>query len=411
MKLIEKIDIHHYNYELPESCIALRPLDKRDHSNLAVYKDGKITDTVFHQLAAEFVQPVLFVRNNTRVIQARLEFFNKAGQRIELFILEPEKELMEQVLHKQEGNVVFVCMVGNKRKWNPDEKLFLERTYNGENIQLAVNYISGEGFQHRIHFEWTGGLTTAEMVEQFGLTPLPPYIKRQADMADKSAYQTVYSEVEGSVAAPTAGLHFTDTLIKELESKGHEFCDITLHVGAGTFKPVQAENAAEHQMHGEEIHISSKAIQQIADAVQANKTIVAIGTTSVRSLETLFGWGMQIQHQQINKPHYFFLSQWEVYSYNKFERKDSMRALRQYIETTGEKQINGRTHLMIVPGHEFEMCDALITNFHQPRSTLLLLVSAFIGEDWRKVYQHALQNNYRFLSYGDSSLLWHKPIH
>lgn len=411
MKLIENIDIRQYDYELPESRIALRPLTKRDDSKLLVYKNGKISDRIFHQLADQFDKPVLFVRNNTRVIQARFEFFNQAGQRIELFLLEPENDLMENVLHQRTGEAHFICMVGNKRKWKPEEALFLEKEHNGKIIRLSVKYKSGEGFQHRIHFEWTGGLTTAEMVEQFGLTPLPPYIKRQADSSDRSTYQTVYSEVEGSVAAPTAGLHFTDGLIKELEGKGHEFCDITLHVGAGTFKPVQAENAAEHQMHGEEIHISSKAIRQIADAVHANKTIVAIGTTSVRSLETLFGWGIQIHHQQINRPHYFFLSQWEVYSYNNYERKDSLNALINYLESTGETQINGRTHLMIVPGHEFELCDAMITNFHQPRSTLLLLIAAFIGEDWRKVYQHALQNDYRFLSYGDSSLLWHKPIH
>jgi S-adenosylmethionine:tRNA ribosyltransferase-isomerase len=411
MKLIERIKMADYDYPLTEDRIALTPLLHRDQSKMLIYNNGIIKDSTFNQLSKAFDKPVLFVRNNTRVIQARFIFQTKSAARVELFLLEPENDLMENVLKRNVNEMVFKCMVGNKRKWHADEVLHQSIKTENKALDLYVSYISGEGFQHRVKFYWSEGLSVAQMIEKFGLTPLPPYIKRQATDSDRIAYQTVYSDVEGSVAAPTAGLHFTNSLIKQLEQEGHEFCDITLHVGAGTFKPVQVDNAADHQMHGEEIHISYEAIKKINEAVLANKAIVAIGTTSVRSLETLFGWGIQIHLQQIRKPQYFFLSQWEVYSYNLYERKDSIEALIKYFETTGETQINGRTHLMIVPGHEFEMCDAMITNFHQPRSTLLLLVAAFIGADWRKVYDHALQHNYRFLSYGDSSLLWHKPIH
>ncbi len=406
MKLIEQININEYDYPLPEGRIATMPLSKRDESKLLVYQNGVIQDKIFKELPESFESPVLFVRNNTKVIQARLLFQTTSGHNIELFLLEPDNEPIEQILLKK-GEATFKCMVGNKRKWKPEEVLTSTNTTNDNILSLNATYINGSGFEHIVTFSWDADYDTARILDLFGLTPLPPYIKRKAETADKASYQTVYSDVEGSVAAPTAGLHFTQELIQKLEQAGHEFCDITLHVGAGTFKPVQVDNAADHQMHGEEIHIPKKAVEQIYRAVMSNTPIVAIGTTSLRSLETLFGWGIQIQYQKIEEPHYFFLSQWEVYSYNNYERKESILAVMSYMEKSGTRELNGRTHLMIVPGHEFELCDALITNFHQPKSTLLLLVSAFIGSDWKKTYQHALENNYRFLSYGDSNLLWH----
>jgi S-adenosylmethionine:tRNA ribosyltransferase-isomerase len=405
MKLIQEISINEYNYELPNERIAISPLPKRDESKLLVYKNGLISDNIFKDLVQLFESPVLFVRNNTRVIQARLQFLTKSGNVIELFLLEPLNNPIEAVLHQCE-EATFRCMVGNKKKWTVGEILEQTREFDSTHVLLQANLIEIAANEYAVRLNWNSPHDASQIINLFGLTPLPPYIKRKADESDKESYQTVYSHIEGSVAAPTAGLHFTQDLIDALVQKGHQFCDITLHVGAGTFKPVQSDNAAEHQMHGEEIHISAKAVNQIYEAVINKIPIIAIGTTSMRSLETLFGWGIQIQYQKINKPHYFFLSQWEVYSYNNYERADSILAVMNYIKDCELNQISGRTHLMIVPGHEFEMCDGLITNFHQPKSTLLLLVSAFIGNDWKKVYDHALQNGYRFLSYGDASLLW-----
>ncbi len=408
MQRIEKINISDYNYPLPNEQIALQPYKNRDESQLLIYKNGSIYDSTFKDISTQFEKPVLFVRNNTKVIQARMFFSTQSSHVIEIFLLEPENESIEKALHRRATEATFRCMVGNKRKWSNGEVLELWKTCNGKRVRLQAEYIEGRGLEHIIAFRWAHELEVRELLECFGLTPLPPYIKRQTESYDKESYQTIYSDREGSVAAPTAGLHFTERLIEKLKNQGHNFCDLTLHVGAGTFQPIKGDNAAEHKMHGEEIHISLKSFNQIYHAVLNNIPIVAVGTTSLRSLETLFGWGVQVAYQKISMPHYFSLSQWEVYNYKNFERRDSLQALKEYITKAGVDQISGRTHLMIVPGHEFKLCDALITNFHQPKSTLLLLVSAFVGDDWKNIYKHALERRYRFLSYGDCSLLWLK---
>ena len=461
---MQHLAITQYQYNLPEDKIAKFPLQDREASKLLIYRDGEIEEDIFRNIASKFSESVLFVRNNTRVIQARLIFSSTENHRIEIFLLEPFNQSIEQALQNESGSIQFYCLIGNKRKWK-EEKLTLK--YNDVELKSSLGSCLHEpkgssgswGHEPRqqsndaelqativkqienefiVELKWQSGKSFSDLIQTLGHTPLPPYLKRSDEVADKETYQTVYSTVEGSVAAPTAGLHFTASLIKELENQQHQFADLTLHVGAGTFKPVQVENVLAHEMHAEEIHVSLKSLQQIHEALLLRKKIVAVGTTSCRSLETLYGWGLQCINiclrdtvrqkkntlasvredtnqgnsedtNQGDKVNEFFLTQFELYETEKnIEAAEAIEALISFMQKNNFNSIKGKTQLMIKPGFDFKIVDALITNFHQPASTLLLLVAAFIGDDWKKVYNYALENDFRFFSYGDASLLFGK---
>ena len=404
-----------FAYQVPAEKIALYPLAKRDDSKLLIYRDGKIEESIFKNIANYLTQPCLFVRNNTRVIQARMIFENAQQSRIEIFLLEPCNEPIEKALQNHYGKIRFNCLIGNKRKWK-GEGLIIETEIKNQPVTLCADYIGEEEANFIVEFKWNNtDFSFSDLIEVVGHTPLPPYIKRNDEIADKLRYQTVYAATEGSVAAPTAGLHFTEKTINQLKSQQHQFTDVTLHVGAGTFKPVTVENIADHEMHAEEIHVTVDCIKEILAAIEEKKIIVAVGTTSLRTIETLYGWGVQLlKSPSLTLPEgkgtasekKFFLAQWWIYNNNDLDVFDALNALLKYASENNLQSIRGKTQMIIAPEFKFKVADAIITNFHQPGSTLMMLVAAFIGDDWKAVYDYALENDFRFLSYGDGSLLF-----
>ncbi|MCB0479810.1 MAG: S-adenosylmethionine:tRNA ribosyltransferase-isomerase [Flavobacteriales bacterium] len=395
---IGSISISDYDYDLPNSLIAKYPLEQRDSSKLLIY-DGQIADSNFASLSDNLPENSLIVRNNTRVVQARLIFLKDTGAQIEIFLIEP---LVLDPLRsmQQTENCSWLCMVGNAKRWKSGA-LTIDLGNNTQLQALNIEQIEGE---FEIRFNWSGKKTFAEVLELAGKTPLPPYLNRKAEEKDKLTYQTVYSKIEGSVAAPTAGLHFTQDVENSLKAKGCEFADLTLHVGAGTFKPVKSETIGQHGMHYEYFEVALETLLKIRQGIEDRRTVVCVGTTSMRALESLIWMG-------IKTPVAAELGQWDVYS--EVQLGDPIQGLSQLINSIrekGESKFVGRTGIMIAPGYKFRICSGLITNFHQPKSTLLLLVSAFVGDVWKNIYGHALNNDYRFLSYGDSSLLWKQKI-
>lgn len=394
--------IKDYTYLLPPSRIAAMPITQRDASKLLVYQNGIIEDDTFYHLPRYLPDDATLVLNNTRVIEARIFFEKPTGGVIEIFCLEPFLlESIEQAMQQTDA-VQWRCFIGGASKWGRSQ--ILQKTIVINNTVTAVEavYIQKEPDSFIIELRWQGGFPFADVLQAAGAMPLPPYIKRKAETSDAERYQTVFAQHKGSVAAPTAALHFTHDVFKNLEAKHIRTEYLTLHVGAGTFKPVKTETIEEHQMHGESFTVSMGFLKSLIKA----DTIVAVGTTSLRTLESLHWLGVKMaQHGYLKN---FELSQWEAYDL--FETpityKESLQALLHHLQNTNQQELHCRTSLLIRPGYRFKSAKALITNFHQPRSTLLLLVAAFIGEDWKKVYEHALQNDYRFLSYGDSSLLW-----
>jgi S-adenosylmethionine:tRNA ribosyltransferase-isomerase len=392
----KKILIKDYSYELPQERIALYPLSERDQSKLLVYRDGAIEHSKFTQLSS-FLPPrsTLFF-NNTRVIPARLYFQKETGATIELFLLNPvwPGTLVQQAMESKQSNR-WVCTIGNLKRW-PDGAMLIKSIHN---LTISATLIDREA--GIVEFNWTPAeLSFAEIISQTGLTPLPPYLKRQAEESDRLRYQTVYSNLEGAVAAPTAGLHFTDRILEELRSREHKIEFLTLHVSAGTFQPVKVENAFEHPMHCEQVIVTSENIKGL---LAANSTI-AVGTTSLRTLESLYWYGVKL----INDPSLpFEITQFDPYQLPaKISKLKALEVIQKKMERENLESITGETSIMIMPGYGFKVADALITNFHQPGSTLMLLVAAFVGSDWKNIYEEALKNDYRFLSYGDSSLLF-----
>jgi S-adenosylmethionine:tRNA ribosyltransferase-isomerase len=382
------IDINDYTYELPADRIALRPLDKRDESKLLVYDQGRISHTKFFQIADFLDVNSLLVLNNTRVIPARLRFRKPSGASIEIFLLQPlePSTLVQQAMVARESTT-WKCTIGNAKKWN-------------DGLRLETGNISAELIdraQGIVKFSWAGSASFAEIIEALGETPLPPYIRREADAEDRTRYQTVYARYEGAVAAPTAGLHLTDEILDQLKQKQITPAWVTLHVSAGTFMPVKAHNATDHTMHEEQLIITKELVGQLL----SNRKIVAVGTTSVRVLESIYWYGCKLE---VDHDAPFSVSQTDPYG--AIAGVPVERALENVLQYGS---LAGSTSIYIHPGYKFHLCDALITNFHQPGSTLMLLVAAFIGPDWKRVYREALDNSYRFLSYGDSSLL--KPAH
>lgn len=405
----QNISILDYTYTLPAEKIALHPLSQRDASKLLLYKDGKIEETIFKDITRHLPASSLLVTNNTKVINARLVFQKPSGGRIEIFCLEPAGNITDyQTVMAATGNSTWNCMVGGAAKW---KETYLEKAIviGHAEVILKARLLQRTGDNFLVEFSWQPtNISFAEVIEVAGFVPLPPYIKRQADAEDASRYQTVFARQDGSVAAPTAGLHFTSTILKELSQKNIEQAQLTLHVGAGTFKPVKAALMKDHEMHAEFMEVSKSSIQQILSFIG---NITAVGTTACRCMETLYWLGAKaLQDEQATT---LSLGQWELYSEplcsTNVSAADSLQALLQWMEMHKKTTLFTHTQLMIAPGYRFKLVNRLVTNFHQPQSTLLLLVAAAVGGQWKKMYDYALAHDFRFLSYGDSNLIWIKP--
>ena len=400
---MRNININDYDYDLPEDRIAQYPVKERDGSQLLIFQENKISKDIFRNIVSYLPSDSLLVFNNTRVIRARLLFKKDSGANIEILCLEPFLPSDYSLSFSSRESVEWKCIIGNLKKWKRGA-LMTTFIYNNNSYKLFAERLQEEGETLNIKFSWTAtGLSFGEVIELTGHIPLPPYINRADEQADIERYQTVYSSIDGSVAAPTAGLHFTDTVFGDIESKGIKKVELTLHVGAGTFKPVKSDNVINHEMHCEHFSIDKKTLELIRNF---KGKIIPVGTTSVRTLESIYWLGVKL----LRKPFYFFnvisLTQWEAYELpSTISKEESLEALLKYLEKENMKILHASTSIMIVPGYDFKITSGMITNFHQPRSTLLLLISAFTGKKWKELYIFALNNNFRFLSYGDSSLL------
>ena len=395
------IDINQFDYDLPDRRIAKFPLAERSASKLLVYRNGAISESRFDRLGEELPEGAMLVFNNTKVIRARIIMHKPSGARIEVFCLEPHAPADYERAFAVKGKCAWSCIVGNLKKWK-EGALVIDFTLDGTPQQLRAYRTGTGGREQIVRFEWEADLTFGELLELLGRIPIPPYLNRDSQQIDYTRYQTVYSKFEGSVAAPTAGLHFTPELIASLGAAGVEFEEVTLHVGAGTFLPVKDDDACRHAMHTEHFEIRLSTIRNLIDHLGE---VIAVGTTSVRTLESLCALGWRILSSgspDAERP----VGQWEIYDVPaQRETGELLEALSVYLEQERLDKLKTATQIMIMPGYRYRIVRGIITNFHQPQSTLLLLVSAFIGEDWRKVYDFALNNDFRFLSYGDSSLL------
>jgi S-adenosylmethionine:tRNA ribosyltransferase-isomerase len=397
------IRIEDFNYPLPDERIAKYPLAQRDQSKLLFLKQDSITEKKFTQITDLLPDNAFLLFNETRVIQARLLFKKSTGAHIEIFCLEPVEPVNDfQLAFQQKPPVVWKCLVGNARRWK-NSRLEANLMIQNREVRLFAEKKEKLSDAFLISFAWEPEeISFADILESSGLTPLPPYLHREAEESDKTRYQTVYARLNGSVAAPTAGLHFTKTILQQLDEKGIDRDKLILHVGAGTFKPVSAETIGEHEMHTEQIRVPIETLKHLYHA--GDKFIIPVGTTSMRSLESLFWMALRIR---MEKTPFFHVSQWDPYQLEVPEDFSIRKALEILISKLEEEKttvLRGETQLMIVPGYQFRLARGLITNFHQPKSTLLLLVSALIGSKWKKAYDFALKNNFRFLSYGDSCL-------
>ena len=396
------IYIADYNYPLPDERIAKYPLPERDHSKLLVYRDGQVSEDRFYNVGDYIAPHSLLIYNNTRVIQARLEFHKPTGARIEVFCLEPLEPHDYQLSLSSTTGCIWKCMVGNAKKWHTEA---IELKAGEWTLRAYKQETLGNTFA--VRFEWDeANVSFAEILDAMGELPIPPYLNRKTEESDKTTYQTVYSRIKGSVAAPTAGLHFTEKVLSDLHNRGIETDEVTLHVGAGTFLPVKTADANEHTMHTEIIAVPKSTIEHIIAKIGH---IVAVGTTSMRTLESLYSIGCRFlnteasEYRNIENIH---VGQFEPYEQKSFpSTEEALRAIVAYLDATGQQTLHAETQIMIKPGYVFHVVDQLITNFHQPQSTLLLLVSAFVGGDWRTIYDYALSHDFRFLSYGDSSIL------
>lgn len=397
------IRIEDYSYPLPDERIAKYPKEQRDRSKLLIYNKGSISEDTFYRLPAHLPTGSLMVFNNTKVIQARLHFRKETGALIEIFLLEPLLPADYECVFQTSGGCSWLCMIGNLKKWK-EGVLSREIEVAGHPVTLTVDKAGVQGSSHRIDFRWNcTGVTFADILDAVGELPIPPYLNRETQESDKSTYQTVYSKIKGSVAAPTAGLHFTDSVLADIDARGIERDEITLHVGAGTFKPVKSETIAGHDMHTEYISVSRTTLQHLkAHGGQA----IAVGTTSVRTLESLYYMGLKLAANPDLTEEQLHVQQWEPYgaqpSLTPMQAIDNLLA---YLDRHGLDVLHSSTQIIIAPGYDYKIVKMLVTNFHQPQSTLLLLVSAFVHGDWRQIYDYALAHDFRFLSYGDSSLL------
>ncbi len=396
------IDINDYNYPLPDERIAKFPLEHRSDSKLLIYRNGQVSQSRFAQLGDELPQGAMLVFNNTKVIRARLIMHKESGARIEVFCLEPHAPADYERAFAAKGECEWSCIVGNLKKWKQGD-IVIDFDYEGTEHRLLAQMVHNGGREHIIRFRWSLDLSFGQLLEHLGTIPIPPYLNRESEAIDYTRYQTVYSKFEGSVAAPTAGLHFTPELIEQLKGRGVGFEEVTLHVGAGTFLPVKEENAADHPMHTEHFEVNLASLRNMCEH---RDTIVAVGTTSVRTLESLSALAWRIE--QCGSPREDqVVGQWEIYDIPvDFKGERVLQTLINYMERESIQTLKAATQIMITPhGYTFRVVKYIITNFHQPKSTLLLLVSAYVGGDWNTIYDYALANDFRFLSYGDSSIL------
>ena len=396
----KNIQISDFAYDLPGERIAKYPLSQRDKSKLLIWQNGKIGEDVFENCDRYLPESAQLVFNNTRVIHARLFFHKETGAKIEIFCLEPVEPGEHQLAFQETEEVTWKCMVGNSKKWKEG---FLEKSFkvNGKTITLTAAKITQDGNSFHIRFIWSGGLHFSEIIEHIGQLPIPPYLNRETEASDEETYQTVYAKIDGSVAAPTAGLHFTDKVLQGLSEKSIQTREITLHVGAGTFQPVKSETIEGHTMHHEQVSIP---IDILRSFLENPENIIAVGTTSVRSVESLYWIGLQLEEKRFN-PFHPEVKQWEPYENEAIiSVEKALQNIVYFLTENNEKAIRFSTQIIILPGYNFKLIRGMFTNFHQPQSTLLLLISAFLGNDWKRVYDFALSNGFRFLSYGDSNL-------
>ena len=417
------IKISDYNYDLPDERIAKFPIAQRDHSKLLVYKHGEVSDDVFHHLPTYLPQGALMIFNNTKVIQARLHFRKETGALIEVFLMEPAEPTDYELMFQTTGHCSWLCMIGNLKKWK-EGSLKRDFEIKGNKLTLSATMRRGDalgseaqkmvakdgGTNYWVDFDWDNDkVSFAEILEAVGELPIPPYLNRKTEESDKTTYQTVYSKIKGSVAAPTAGLHFTDAVLKDLDAHGIDREEVTLHVGAGTFKPVKSLEIEGHQMHTEYIVVHRRSLEKL---IKHECRVIAVGTTSVRTIESLYYMGVHLlKHPEANEED-LHVNQWDPYELSEdgnlvdgITPMQAIQAIIDYLDRNGLEALRSSTQIIIAPGYQYKIVKMLVTNFHQPQSTLLLLVSAFLKGDWRKIYDYALSHDFRFLSYGDSSLL------
>lgn len=397
------IQIKDFNYNLPDDRIAKFPVAQRDHSKLLIYNKGAITEDLFYNVANYLPKGALMIYNNTRVIQARIHFRKETGALIEVFLLEPVEPTDYELMFQATGRCAWLCMVGNLKKWK-GTPLKRELLIKGRTVTLTATYRHEQGASHWIDFTWDGcDISFADMLEQAGELPIPPYLNRGTEESDKTTYQTVYSKIKGSVAAPTAGLHFTDAVLQSVDAHGIERDEVTLHVGAGTFKPVKSREISGHEMHTEFISVHRSTLEKI---LKHDIQVIAVGTTSVRTLESLYYMGTKLAQRPDLSEEELHVTQWEPYdTCPTITSAEALQNIIDWLDRNGINTLHSSTQIIIAPGYEYKIVKLLITNFHQPQSTLLLLVSAFVHGDWRQIYNYALAHGFRFLSYGDSSLL------
>ena len=408
---VKHIRISEFNYPLPDERIAKFPLAERDSSKLLLYRHGEVTHDVFRNLPRYLPQGALMIFNNTKVIQARLHFRKEAtggpkstGALIEIFLLEPAEPSDYQLMFTQTERCSWYCLVGNLKRWKDDTPVLRNTVRVGERtITLEARRAELHGTSHRIDFSWNGGISWAELLEAVGEIPIPPYLNRESQESDKTTYQTVYSKIKGSVAAPTAGLHFTERVLKDLDAHGIEREELTLHVGAGTFRPVKTEEISGHEMHTEFIAVKRSTIEKL---IRHNGEAIAVGTTSVRTIESLYYIGVYLSTHPDATEEQMHVNQWTPYETDtQMSQVEALKHILDYLDRHNLDVLKTSTQIIIAPGYQFHIVQMMVTNFHQPQSTLLLLVSAFVHGDWRKIYDYALGHDFRFLSYGDSSLL------
>ena len=409
MKHPSTLSIEAFSYELPENRIAKYPLEQRDASKLLVYQSGLIKEIIYRDLAAEIPSNSLLIFNNTKVVEARLLFKKETGGIIEIFCLEPDEQYADiTTAMLQKGKVFWKCLVGGAKKWK-EGSIQCVADYNGQPLLVEAKKTATHSDHFIIELSWSNQqISFAELLHIAGNIPLPPYLNRASEDADKERYQTIYAKYDGSVAAPTAGLHFTDAIFKSLQEKNIATNFVTLHVGAGTFKPVKASTMKDHEMHAEFIEVQTQLIEALINKIDIG--IIAVGTTSLRTLESLYWLGVKTFLNPSISLNELTILQWEPYDLadHNIDAKKALTALLNWMQKNSLQQLFTKTQIIVAPGYQFKIINGLITNFHQPQSTLLLIVAAITGEDWKRIYQYALDHAFRFLSYGDGSLLWIK---
>ena len=410
----KEIHISDYNYELADERIAKFPMAQRDHSKLLIYKKGEVSEDVFYRLPQYLPEGALMVMNNTRVIQARLHFRKETGALIEVFLLEPALPADYEQMFQQTQTCRWLCLIGNQKKWK-EGTLHRELDVRSEKTVLRAERLGEVGTSQLVEFTWSGGVSFADILDAAGELPIPPYLNRATQESDKTTYQTVYSKIKGSVAAPTAGLHFTEQVLQAVDERGIERDEVTLHVGAGTFRPVKSDTIGQHPMHTEYIAVRRHTLERL---IAHGGWAIAVGTTSVRTLESLYYMGLKVMQNPDVHEDQLHVNQWEPYGDAHSEKSgmrnengevptacEALQALLDWMDRRQLTVLHSSTQIIIAPGYDYHVVRMLITNFHQPQSTLLLLVSAFVHGDWHKIYDYALSHDFRFLSYGDSSLL------